>query len=103
MITEAILILTIAVAVITLYAISYTRQQRANQRVLSRLGSLCCPSCRHAFGASIASLAKPTAPFYDPLPGEKLPSNLPVRVWIVTCPNCQGLMSFTDEGRVLRS
>ena len=95
-----LVVLVIAIVVVALYAVSYTRGQRADQRVLSRLTSLCCPSCRYAFGASIASLAKPTAPFYDPLPGQKLPPDLPARVWIVTCPSCQDVVTFTDEGQI---
>ena len=99
--TQAILVvLVIAIVVVAIYAISYTRGQRADQRVLSRLTSLCCPSCRHAFGASIVSLAKPIAPSYDPFPGQKLPRDLPARVWIVTCPSCQDVVTFTDEGQI---
>jgi hypothetical protein len=98
---EAIfVVLAIAMVVIALYAVSYTRAQRAEQRVISRLTFLCCPSCRHAFGASITSLAKPTTPDYDPLPGQKLPPDLPSRVWIVTCPSCQDVITFTDDGSI---
>jgi hypothetical protein len=93
-------ILLITIVVVALYAISYTRGQRAAQHVLSRLTFLCCPSCRHAFGTSIASLAKASVPFYDPLPGQKLPPGLPARVWIVTCPSCQDVVSFTDDGQI---
>jgi hypothetical protein len=98
--TEALcIVLGIAIAVVAFYAVGYTLRQRADQRVISRI-TLSCPSCRHAFGGSISSLAKPSSPFYDPLPGQKLPAGLPARVWIITCPSCQAVVTFTGEGRI---